>query len=219
MSGAPNDPGPTEPGDYELVGEDAPEGAGGTAPKESTSPVHGLTVGPVLPYRRVERTAVPASALYFPSKPRDLYLPAGLLAAGMALGFGELVHIEGNAVRAARIGTVYFVMQAGFLLIAIPVLTRMVGVALGTLPQAALKLCAIATLPAAVGVGIGLLVGGCTGAVLSIPLSFCASWALFAVLFEMDLTESRLCAGVYYAVGAVVGAPILFGSMWIWDWL
>ena len=207
--------------EYALAGEQPPISSppGSTRPASSAGPVDRDASRRVLPYERAERAAAPSSDLYFPSRFRDLYLPAGLLAVGMGLGFAELVHLEGDAVRAAKAATVFFVMQAVFLLIALPLLTRVVGVAFGTLPQAVLKLCAIAILPAAAGVGVGLLAGGCLGVVLVIPVSFAACWVMFAVLFELDLTESRLCAAVYWAVGAVIAAAIGWPWFWLWDLL
>ena len=199
---------PADVGEYELAGENAPADP---ASRVAASPAR----APVLPYRRPDPAAAPLR-LYFPSKPRGLFLPAALLATGMGLGFAELVHLERDAGAAARTGTIYFVMQAVFLLVAMPVLTRMAGVAFGTLPQAALKLCAIATLPTALGVGVGLLMGSCTGAILALPMGFAACWVLFAVLFELDFNESRLCASIYCAIGALVGAPLLFTSLWLW---
>jgi hypothetical protein len=207
--------------EYALTGERLPPGPppGAASPEAPSAPIDQTGSHPVLPYRRADRAAAPATDLYFPSKPRDLYLPAGLLAAGMGLGFAELIHLEGDAVRAAKAATVFFVMQAIFLLVAMPLLTRVVGVAFGTLPQAVLKFCAIATLPAAGAVGVGLLAGGCLGVVLVMPFSFAACWTMFAVLFELDLTESRLCAALYWAVGAVIGTAIGWPWFWLWDLL
>ena len=61
--------------------------------------------------------------------------------------------------------------------------------------------------------------GDCAGVILAVPVSFIACWVLFAVLFDLDLTESRLCAAIYWTVGALVGVPILFSSLWLWDLL
>jgi hypothetical protein len=225
MSESAPEPDSQDDREYALAGEQPPIGSpAGSTPRaassaDSSAPIDRDTPRRVLPYQRADRAAAPSTDFYFPSKPRDLYLPAGLLAAGMGLGFAELVHLEGDAVRAAKAATVFFVMQAVFLLIAMPLLTRVVGVAFGTLPQAVLKLCAIAVLPAAGGVGVGLLAGGCLGVVLVIPVSFVACWMMFMVLFELDLTESRLCAAVYWAVGAAIGTAIGWPWFWLWDLL
>ena len=210
-----------EGGEYELTGEGPGLLPGDDAASRRRGSASGAEASatPVIPYRRSEPAAAPLADLYFPSRGRDLYLPAVLLAAGMALGFGELVHVEGNAVRAARTATVFFVAQALFLLIAIPLLTRYVSVAFGTLPQAALKFCAIAIVPAALGLGAWIVLNGCSAPIAALVVSFSACWAMFAVLFELDFNESRLCAAVYWVIALAIGGPVLFSSFWLLSWI
>lgn len=174
---------------------------GGDAPRPPT----------VLPYARPAKTKSPD--LYFPSKLRDLYVPALLLAAGIATGITVLMrgrpdHSGDSLLDALRHGSAYAVPKLLLLLACIPLVTRVAGVAFGTLPQAALKLSVVAILPDVLALVVMSWLG-CTGMILAPVVGFVACWILFALLFEMDFIDSRFCAAVYWAIGMV------FGGLWI----
>lgn len=189
--------------EYEVAGE--PSGQVAVAPEQHAK---------VLPYLPVDEGVVDAR-LYFPDRTIDLYAPVVLLGLGAAIGLWELTYLYDDVWEAARFGTAYLIVKLLMLLVCIPLLTRFAGLAFGTLPSATLKLTAIAILPEAVGLGVMLLSGGCMGALLAMPISFCVSWAMFARLFDLDFMESRLCAAVYWAVGLVFG----LGWLGLINWL
>jgi len=194
--------------EYEVAGEPSHDAAPALAAVAPEQPAK------VLPYLPVDEGVVDAR-LYFPDRTVDLYAPVVLLAIGAAVGLWELTYLYGDVREAARFGTAYLIVKLLMLLVCIPLLTRFAGLAFGTLPSATLKLTAIAILPEAVGLGVMLLGGGCMGALLAMPISFCVSWAMFARLFDLDFMESRLCAAVYWAVGLVFG----LGWLGLINWL
>ena len=176
---------------------------------------------PVLAYRAVPRDAVAANDLYFPNRLRDLYAPAGLLVLGLGAGMGELYYLfDYRLDRAFGFVAAYALVKLVMLAVWIPLITWVAGVAFGTLPQAVVKLCAIAILPEAIGVGMMLLLGPCLGFPLGVAAGFFAAWAMFALLFEFEATEARFAAALYWAVGLffAVGWVTLLNWLLGWVW-
>jgi hypothetical protein len=210
---------PEDPPEYDLADEPAVRSpavpfAGAPAPASASG------TAPVLPYRTAPRDVVPLEDLYFPSRPRDLYVPAALLVLGLIGGLAGLIYLFNNDVAdAIAFGAAYSFVKLLMLGVCIPVMTGIVGVAFGTLPQAVLKLCAIAILPEALGVGIMILLDSCLGPPLGIAAGFFACWAMFALLFEFEPSEARFAAAIYWAIGLIFGVGWLAVLNWLLGWV
>jgi hypothetical protein len=194
---------------------------------ESVRPVASTALGaspaaapPVLAYRAVPGEPVSTNDLYFPNRLRDLYAPAALLVLGLGAGTGELYYLFGYRLdRAFGFGAAYAMVKLVMLAVCIPLITWVAGVAFGTLPQAVLKLCAIAILPEALGVGVMLLFGPCLGFPLGVAAGFFATWAMFGLLFEFESTEARFAAAVYWAVGLIFAVGWVTLLNWLLGWV
>lgn len=210
---------PEDPPEYDLADETAiptPAVPVAAAPASAGA----LPGAPLIPYRTAPRDFVPVEDLYFPSRPRDLYVPAALLVLGLIGGLAELTYLFNNDVAdAIAFGAAYSFVKLLMLGVCIPIMTGIVGVAFGTLPQAVLKLCAIAILPEAVGIGIMILLDSCLGPPLGIALGFFACWAMFALLFEFEPNEARFAAAIYWAIGLIFGVGWLAVLNWLLGWV
>lgn len=208
---------PPDAPEYDLAGDDP---VPPRHPLPTPGPVPAAPL-PVVGYRAARREAPTAEQVYFPSKWRDLYAPAALLALALALGFGGLLYLsDDSAARDVVFGSAYAAVKLLMLGVAIPLLTRVAGVSFGTLPQAVLKLSAIALLPEALALLTIIAAGWCFGLVLGPVVALLATWAMFALLFEFEVTESAFCAAVYWGVGFVfaVGWMTLLYWMLAWVW-
>jgi hypothetical protein len=206
---------PEDAPEYDLADDPARP-----APVVPALPVATAADAPVLPYRTTPRNLIRGDDLYFPNKLRDLYVPVCLLLLGLAGGMGELIYLFDNEVaEAIGFGAAYTLVKLLMLLVCIPLITKIAGVAFGTLPQAVLKLCAIAILPEAIGVGIILLVGPCLGPPLGIALGFFACWAMFGILFEFEPNEARFSAAIYWAIGLIFGVGWIAVLNWLLGWV
>ena len=164
----------------------------------------------VLPYRRSAAADRGATGfdLYFPSRLRDLVIPAVLLLVSAILAGAESIHLVADPAAAVAVLVAYFVVKVVMMMVCIPIIARVAGVSFGSLPSAVLKFGSIALLPDALGVGVMILMPGCYTVILAIAVAFIACWTLFAVLFQLDLTESRFAAAVYFGIG------IAFSFLW-----
>ena len=160
---------------------------------------------PVVAYQPARRGQPPPD-VYFPSKVRDLYLPAAILLLGIGAGLAGLIYLFDNHVYGAfAFGSAYAVVKLLMLFVCIPLLTRVAGVSFGTLPPAVLKLCAIAILPEAAALLLLIAAGPCLGIVIGVPLALIGTAVLFALLFELETSEAAFCAAVYWGIGLAFG--------------
>ncbi|MDB5297182.1 MAG: hypothetical protein JWO31_3165 [Phycisphaerales bacterium] len=183
-------------------------------------PVGPLPVGPV----PAGQAAVPAAVLPyaggvperrlevdpdFASPARDLWVPASLVAVAVALYAASHLHGGGTVRGAVLVGGAYAVVKAGVTSVAVPLAVWLFGASFGRYAQALLKLAAVALLPDALVVAAFEYGGFWTRFLLGPVVGFLAGWAMFRLLFEMELDEAAWCVLLFAVVGFM---PLV---MWI----
>jgi hypothetical protein len=150
--------------------------AGGPAP---------LTYAPNLDARAF------AAAPEFASQVRDLWVPAGLIAVSLGLGFAVAFAAARGNLRVALLAvSTYAVVKAVVVVVATVLLTRFLGAAFGRYEQAVLKLAAVALLPDAIVAATFGFAGICPGTLLGVPAGLLTAHLIFMHLCDQDGPEA-----------------------------
>jgi len=191
-------------GEYELVPE-----------RVIAKPRNGGTPREVIPAPLNYRSTMPQPTVKTaPEEMIHLQLPIWLLAGGV------VIEVVASCLRERSIGVAMAVVGAqlvlGTAILLAGVLTamRMRGIAIGSLPIAALKLAAIVVAPAA---AVDLLEPAMRfipfGGLIGWGVSFLLYFALLGALFELDESDTWYCVWVIFLVRLAVFFGLLFGVL------
>ena len=164
----------------------------------------------VLNYRGTTGGSSLAPDVYFPDKPRDLYWPIGILAAGLAIACGVLMSLRASPRDMLILVCSYVIFRILVLVLLIPLLTHAGGMAFGLLAPAVLKLTAISVVPESVVLVSVRWWGPCYGLMSGPMVGFVLASVLFTTLFEMDFSEAKLCVALTW------GLSLCFYFVWWW---
>jgi hypothetical protein len=146
---------------------------------------------------------------------KDLYVPAGLIVAGLVLSWVVMVFHHG--VGAGGAVAAVLVMSLINTVLTIPgiLLTiRLFELGLGPIGPGVAKLAACAILPGAVGELLGMLLGsGAIGGYVGWFVSYLITVAIFMKLLEMDFFETMICSSIIFVVRTWLGYAILFAIL------
>jgi hypothetical protein len=199
---------PAEPEVFELDAPFIPRRppAAGPPPHSDGGPVR------VLPYARQVPDRPRDADPEFPSLGRDLRLPIALLA--IAVGLLIAVGLRWASLPVVMLVLGAFVcVKAVVAVVAVPLITRLAGVAFGRYARGVLKLAAVVLLPDATAAAVFTYADACSGLLLSIPAGVMVGWLLFRYTFDLDWSEAMWCTVILTVVTLV---PYLLWFQLFW---
>jgi hypothetical protein len=132
----------------------------------------------------------------------NLWLPIVLIVIGTGLYFARATMLFDSLHEAIAAAGVQMCANIVILLMTVLIVRKVTDMDVGLLAPAALKIVATALLPNAVG-GMIMLLGGCSGVMIALFVSFVLYWTLFALLFQIGVYEAVLCVAVAWFLGVV----------------
>jgi DNA-directed RNA polymerase subunit RPC12/RpoP len=164
-------------------------------------------------------------AILDPSPLREIWIPIGLLAIGLALTFCDVMYASRNAPHSAVMGAMLSLMRAGFSTALIVGGIFLCTVAfdvciIGDFKRSILRICGIAIAPSALYGILSYCIGDVAGSTTGTVASILAYGLLFHFLLNLDLKDTSICVlvtwilitAVNYAAYKVQGAQT---SSWV----
>lgn len=148
-----------------------------------------------LPYRRLTPQAAAYDrqrALVLGSPVRDIWVPLGLIVLGSLLYFGRWIYLDEAFARGSIDASVQMVLNTVVTFAVVLVFGRLLDMDFGTTAGTMLKLVAVSIFPMAAA-GMAALKDNCFGAIAAMGLSLGLSYALFKLLFDLELREAFFC--------------------------
>jgi hypothetical protein len=133
-----------------------------------------------------------------PSTVREIWIPLGLLAAGLVLNCIDIMYATRNPPHPAILGVFLAVLRAGLstslIVGGIFLSTLMFDVCVvGQFSRSILRICGIAIAPSALYGILSYMIGGVAGSTAGVLISIAIYAALFHFLLNLDLKDTSVC--------------------------
>ena len=195
-----------EPSENELY-EFAPEPSPPPASRTPPLPIPNPTTPPTLSYRAPkDESRAPTDT----DTIKNLYMPLGLLAAGMLIEIIAAMLRTGNLGAALGSVAIDLVLGTAAMLGGMLFAAKFRGIELGPSRSVVLKLAAISVAPSAVVelVGPFLRLIPILGWLLGFVVEFILFFALLGALFDLDESDTWFCVWVIFLVSLVISFSI-----------